>query len=143
MEHFTPISSLIGGMLIGLSAAILLLFDGKIAGISGIVGGILSPTKQDTLWRCVFVVGLLTGGFFFHQLTPQSFAIDISRSTGALVLAGLLVGFGTRLGNGCTSGHGVCGISRFSTRSLLATATFMATGLLTVFVISHFFGGTL
>jgi hypothetical protein len=143
MENFTPISSLIGGMLIGLSAAALLLFDGKIAGISGIVGGILSPVKNDTLWRLLFVVGLLTGGFFFHHLSPQSFEIGISRSTGALILAGLLVGFGTRLGNGCTSGHGVCGISRFSKRSILATLTFMATGVLTVFVINHLLGGAL
>ena len=143
MEHFTPISSLFGGMLIGLSAALLLLFDGKIAGISGIVGGVLSPVKNDTLWRFMFIVGLLTGGFFFHQIAPQSFAIEISRSTGALTLAGLLVGFGTRLGNGCTSGHGVCGISRLSARSILATATFMATGILTVFVINHLFGGVL
>lgn len=143
MENFTPISSLIGGMLIGLSAAALLLFDGKIAGISGIVGGILSPTKNDTLWRLFFVVGLLTGGVFFYSISPQSFEIGISRSTGALILAGLLVGFGTRLGNGCTSGHGVCGVSRLSKRSILATVTFMATGILTVFIINHLLGGTL
>jgi uncharacterized membrane protein YedE/YeeE len=143
MENFTPISSLIGGMLIGLSASALLLFDGKIAGISGIVGGILSPAKNDTLWRLLFVVGLLTGGFFFYHISPQSFEIGISRSTGALILAGLLVGFGSRLGNGCTSGHGVCGISRFSKRSILATVTFMATGILTVFIINHLLGGAL
>lgn len=143
MEHFTPIASLFGGMLIGLSAAMLLLFDGKIAGISGIVGGILNPRTNDTLWRFVFVCGLLTGGLFFYQIAPQAFAIEINRSTSALVLAGLLVGFGTRLGNGCTSGHGVCGISRFSVRSILATVTFMATGVLTVFIINHLLGGTL
>jgi uncharacterized membrane protein YedE/YeeE len=143
MENFTPISSLIGGMLIGLSASALLLLDGKIAGISGIVGGILSPAKNDTLWRLVFVVGLLTGGLVFYHISPRSFEIGISRSTGALILAGLLVGFGTRLGNGCTSGHGVCGISRFSKRSILATVTFMATGVLTVFVINHLLGGAL
>jgi len=143
MEHFTPLSSLIGGLLIGFSAALLLLFEGKIAGISGIVGGLLSPAKDDVPWRLLFVVGLLTGGFFFHQISPQSFAIEISRSTSALILAGLLVGFGTRLGNGCTSGHGVCGISRFSRRSILATVTFMATGILTVFVVNHLLGGSL
>lgn len=143
MEHFTPIASLVGGMLIGLSAALLLLFEGKIAGISGIVGGILNPAKNDTLWRFVFVVGLLTGGLIFYQIAPQAFAIEISRSAGALALAGLLVGFGTRLGNGCTSGHGVCGISRISKRSILATLTFMATGILTVFVVNHILGGTL
>jgi uncharacterized protein len=143
MEHFTPVSSLIGGLLIGFSAALLLLFAGKIAGISGIVGGLLSPAKDDVLWRLLFVVGLLTGGFVFHQISPQSFAIAISRSTSALILAGLLVGFGTRLGNGCTSGHGVCGISRFSRRSILATVTFLVTGILTVFVVNHLLGGSL
>lgn len=142
MENFTPISSLIGGLLIGLSAALLLLCDGKIAGISGIVGGIISPTKNDTLWRLLFVAGLLTGGLAFSLFSPQALAIGISRSTGALIAAGLLVGFGTRLGNGCTSGHGVCGLSRFSQRSILATTTFMATGMLTVFIINHLLGGT-
>jgi len=143
VENFTPFPSLVGGMLIGLSASALLLFDGKIAGISGIVGGILSPTKDDTLWRLLFVIGLLAGGFVFYLLSPQAFAIGVSRSTSALIVAGLLVGFGTRLGNGCTSGHGVCGVSRVSKRSILATVTFMATGMLTVFVIRHFLGGTI
>jgi len=143
MEHFTPFASLIGGMLIGLSATMLLLCDGKIAGISGIVAGMLSPTKHDTLWRVVFVAGLLTGGFLLRLFSPQTFAINIARSWGALLLAGLLVGFGTRLGNGCTSGHGVCGLSRFSPRSLIATITFTATGAATVYIINHFLGGTL
>jgi uncharacterized membrane protein YedE/YeeE len=130
-------------MLIGLSASLLLLFDGKIAGISGIVAGMLSPKKNDTCWRIVFVGGLLTGGLLLQLFAPQSFAIDITRSSGALVLAGLLVGFGTRLGNGCTSGHGVCGLSRGSKRSLIATAAFMATGAATVYVINHLLGGVL
>ena len=143
MEHFTPLASLIGGMLIGLSASMLLLFNGKIAGISGILAGILSPTKNDTLWRIVFVAGLLVGGFLLRLLSPQTFVIGITRSWRALVVAGLLVGFGTRLGNGCTSGHGVCGFSRFSQRSLLATVTFIATGALTVYIINHLLGGAL
>jgi uncharacterized membrane protein YedE/YeeE len=143
MEHFTPISSLSGGLLIGFSAAMLLLFAGKIAGISGIVGEMLRPAKNDTMWRLLFIVGLLTGGFVLSFISPQAFAVGISRSTSALVFAGLLVGFGTRLGNGCTSGHGVCGVSRFSKRSILATATFVATGSLTVFVINHLLGGVL
>lgn len=143
MEHFTPIASLLGGMLIGLSASLLLFCDGKIAGISGIVGGLLSPAKNDTLWRALFVLGLLTGGFLFRLFAPQVFTIGISRSTGVFILAGLLVGFGTRLGNGCTSGHGVCGISRLSPRSILATITFMATGIATVYIINHLLGGTL
>jgi uncharacterized membrane protein YedE/YeeE len=143
MENFTPIASLCGGMLIGLSASILLLCDGKIAGISGIVGGLLKPIPNDTAWRILFVVGLLTGGFLFRLFAPQVFTFSISRSTGALILAGLLVGFGTRLGNGCTSGHGVCGISRFSTRSIVATITFMVTGIATVYIINHLLGGSL
>lgn len=143
MENFTPVASLCGGMLIGLSAALLLLCDGKIAGISGIVGGLLSPTQNDTAWRVLFVVGLLTGGLLFTLLAPQVFTFSIARSPGALILAGLLVGFGTRLGNGCTSGHGVCGISRFSTRSIVATVTFMLTGIVTVYVINHLLGGSL
>lgn len=130
-------------MLIGLSASILLLCDGKIAGISGILGGIIQPTTRDTLWRIVFVAGLLSGGFLFQLFAPGVFTFGLERSTGALILAGLFVGFGTRLGNGCTSGHGVCGISRLSLRSVVATVTFMVTGILTVFVINHLFGGAL
>jgi uncharacterized protein len=143
MEHFTPLASLIGGMLIGLSASMLLLCDGKIAGVSGIVAGMLSPAKHDTLWRVVFIAGLLIGGFLLRVFSPQIFAISIPRSWGALILAGLLVGFGTRLGNGCTSGHGVCGLSRGARRSLIATITFIATGAVTVYVINHLLGGTL
>ena len=143
MEHFTPIASLIGGMLLGVSASLLLLCDGKIAGISGIVAGMLSPKKNDTLWRTIFAVGLITGGLLLKLFAPQAFALDIIRSSGALLLAGLLVGFGTRLGNGCTSGHGVCGISRSSQRSLVATVTFLLTGMLTVFVVNHLFRGTI
>jgi uncharacterized membrane protein YedE/YeeE len=142
MAHFTPIASLIGGMLIGLSASLLLLCDGKIAGISGIVAGMLNPKKNDTWWRIVFAVGLLTGGLLLALLAPHTLAIAITRSPAALILAGLLVGFGTRLANGCTSGHGVCGLSRGSKRSLIATAAFMATGAATVYVINHLLGGS-
>jgi len=143
MENFTPVASLCGGMLIGLSASLLLLWDGKIAGISGIVGGLLNPTKGDTAWRALFLAGLLTGGVLSDLFAPQVFVINIARSTGVLILAGLLVGFGTRLGNGCTSGHGVCGISRFSIRSVVATVTFMITGIITVYVINRLLGGAL
>src|SRR5581483_914402 len=97
-ENFTPVASLCGGMLIGLSASLLLLWDGKIAGISGIVGGLLNPTKGDTAWRALFLAGLLTGGVLSDLFAPQVFVINIARSTGVLILAGLLVGFGTRLG---------------------------------------------
>jgi uncharacterized membrane protein YedE/YeeE len=143
MENFTPITSLCGGMLIGLSASLLLLCNGKIAGISGIVGGLLNPIQDDTVWRVLFVVGLLVGGLFFSFFSPQVFTFSISRSPGALILAGLLVGIGSRLGNGCTSGHGVCGISRFSVRSIVATVTFMVTGIVTVYIINHLLGGSL
>jgi uncharacterized protein len=142
MTHFTPIASLVGGMLIGLSASLLLLCDGKIAGISGIVAGMLSPQKNDTGWRIVFAAGLLTGGLLLALFAPQTLAIAITRSPAALILAGLLVGFGTRLANGCTSGHGVCGLSRGAKRSLIATAAFMATGAATVYVINHLLGGS-
>ena len=143
MEQFTPIASLCGGVLIGLSASLLLLSDGKIAGISGIMGGLLHPVKKDTAWRVLFIFGLLTGGLLFQFLLPEVFTIGITRSTSTLILAGLLVGFGTRLGNGCTSGHGVCGLSRFSPRSLVSTVTFIVTGAITVFIINHLLGGTL
>jgi len=141
MENFTPLSSLLGGVLIGLSAATMLLLNGKIAGISGIVGGLLSPTRNETLWRVVFVAGLLSGGLMLAQFTPHAFRIEVSRSGGALILAGLLVGFGSRLGNGCTSGHGVCGVSRGSARSIVATLVFMATGAAAVYIVNHIWGG--
>lgn len=126
---FTPISGLIGGVLIGLSATLLLWLTGRVAGISGIVAGLLTGT--DRAWRGAFVVGLVAGGGFTHILAPAA----IGSSPAGLPLlaaAGVLVGFGTRLGGGCTSGHGVCGMSRFSVRSLVATLTFMATGAITV-----------
>ena len=147
MENFTPIASLLGGMLIGLSVSVMLLFNGKIAGISGIVGGILSPAQNDTKWRLLFLGGLLVGGlivsFFSSNLFAGGdvFAIEIERSWPALILAGLLVGFGSRFGSGCTSGHGVCGISRFSPRSLVATITFISTGALVVYIVNHLFRG--
>jgi len=143
MENFTPVASLIGGILIGLSASAMLLFNGKIAGISGIVAGLLSPTKSDVFWRAAFVAGLLTGGLILKLLSAQAFEIGVVRSGGAFVLAGLLIGFGARLSNGCTSGHGVCGISRFSMRSIVATATFIATGAAAVYVVNHLLGGAL
>ncbi len=143
MEHFTPGASFLGGVLIGLSASFLLLCNGKIAGISGIIGGVLRPAKGDTLWRVFFVAGLLMGGFVLRLVSPHVFDIAIGRSGGTMMLAGLLVGFGARLGNGCTSGHGICGISRFSPRSLVATLTFIAAGAITVYVVNTFFGGAL
>jgi uncharacterized membrane protein YedE/YeeE len=128
VANFTPLASLLGGILIGLAASMMLLFNGKIAGISGIVAGLLRPAGHQTLWRVLFVTGLVTGGLVLRFVQPAAYAFTIPRTTAALVAAGLLVGFGTRLGNGCTSGHGVCGISRLSARSIAATVVFIATG---------------
>ena len=141
MENFTPIASLIGGILIGFSASAMLLLMGKIAGISGIVGGLVSLKKNDVLWRIAFVAGLITGGFILRLLVPQAFDFGIIRSAGTLVLAGFMVGLGARVGNGCTSGHGVCGISRFSPRSIVATVIFIMVGAAGVYVVNHVFGG--
>jgi uncharacterized membrane protein YedE/YeeE len=133
---FTPWASLAGGVLIGVAAAMLALFNGRIAGISGVLGGLLQPVKGDISWRVAFVLGLLAAPAVYALLvafaTPQ-----IDAGWGALAIAGLLVGVGTRYGAGCTSGHGVCGLSRLSPRSLVATFAFMAAGFATVFVIRH------
>ncbi len=143
MEQFTPIASLVGGILIGLSASAMLIFNGKIAGISGIVGGLMRWDKNDVLWRAAFVAGLVTGGFILKLLAPELLRVAIVRSWGALLLAGLLVGYGARLGNGCTSGHGVCGISRFSSRSFLATVIFIVVGAAVVYAVNHLLGGVI
>ena len=141
MDYFTPGASLLGGAIIGLAASVLLLGAGRVAGISGIVGGLLVPRAGDTAWRAVFVAGLLVGGLGLRLVDPALVRSDLDRSAATLVAAGMLVGFGTRLGNGCTSGHGVCGISRGSARSLVATVTFMATGVATAWVVANVFGG--
>jgi uncharacterized membrane protein YedE/YeeE len=140
MEHFTPISATIGGILIGLSASMMLLISGRIAGISGIIGGLLGR-PADLGARLSFLGGLLAGGLLLSVLTPEVFAMDLARSPAALVVAGVLVGVGTRMGSGCTSGHGVCGLSRLSTRSLIATATFMGAGMLCATLITRLLGG--
>jgi uncharacterized protein len=138
-NHFTPWASLAGGILIGLSAAMLVLLNGRIAGISGIVGGLLQPRAGDVSWRATFVAGLVLSPFVYQLFEPLP-QLRIDASTATLVLAGLLVGIGTRYGSGCTSGHGVCGLARRSPRSLTATLTFMAAGFATVFVIRHVAG---
>jgi uncharacterized membrane protein YedE/YeeE len=139
VEHFTPYTATIGGMLIGLSASLLLLATGRIAGISGIVAGLLVPV-DGRRWRGLFVAGLIGGCLLVRLLGGDAIPVAISASSGQLVLAGLLVGFGTRLANGCTSGHGVCGMARLSPRSIAATLTFMASGAATVFVMRHLLG---
>ena len=143
MENFTPVSAMIGGALIGLSASIMLLFNGRIAGISGIFGGLLKPTAGDVGWRAAFVGGLVVGGLVLMAAMPQSIAVTATRGLAATAVAGVVVGFGVRMGNGCTSGHGVCGLSRFSKRSFVATLTFMATGFATASAIQLFAGGVL
>lgn len=134
--NFTPWASLAGGILIGLATAMLLLFNGRVAGISGIVGGLLRPLKGDIGWRIAFVLGLMLAPAAFGWFAPLP-AVRIDASGMLLVVAGLLVGMGTRYGSGCTSGHGVCGLSRLSPRSLVATIAFMLAGFATVFVVRH------
>ena len=136
--HFTPWSSLAGGLLIGLATALLLLLSWRIAGISGIVGGLLRPGKGDVAWRVAFVLGLFAAPLVFVLAMPLP-RVTIDASTITLIIAGLLVGVGTRYGSGCTSGHGVSGLSRGSRRSIVATASFMVAGFLTVFAVRHLF----
>ena len=124
-------------MLIGLAAAVLLIMNGRIAGISGIVGGIMFPGKGDVAWRAVFVAGLIAGAVITPFISGKAFAFDLQASWILVIIGGFLVGFGTRMGSGCTSGHGVCGIARFSKRSLAATAVFMASAIVTVFITRH------
>ena len=137
MENFTPVSGLVGGLLIGLAAALLLLLNGRISGISGIVGGLLVPKSSDAGWRVVFVAGLLLGAFAYMLAAGGTIPVQMQASLPVLVVAGLLVGFGTRLGSGCTSGHGVCGIARLSRRSMVATSVFFGVAILTVFLTHH------
>lgn len=143
MTGFTPVASLVGGAVIGLAVSILLLFNGRIAGISGIFGGLLNPRAGDIGWRASFVAGLLAAGVGLLLVAPATITPATGRSLAATAVAGLLVGFGVRLGNGCTSGHGICGLTRFSRRSLVATVSFMATGMLTASLIQLLTGGVL
>jgi uncharacterized membrane protein YedE/YeeE len=141
MANFSPVSAAIGGALIGLAAVLLMLFNGRIAGVSGITGGLINPRTEDRGWRLAFVGGLvaapLAAALVGHAMPmpqmPANYAV--------IVIAGLLVGFGTRLGNGCTSGHGICGIARLSPRSMVATAVFMIAAIVVVALTRHVFGG--
>jgi uncharacterized membrane protein YedE/YeeE len=136
---FTPWASLAGGALIGLAAAMFVLFNGRIAGISGILGGLLQWPKGDVAWRVAFLLGLISAPVFYGLYVPLP-QVQVDAGTATLVAAGLLVGIGTRYGAGCTSGHGVCGLSRLSPRSLVATAAFMTAGFVTVFIVRHLIG---
>lgn len=135
-ENFTPWASLAGGLLIGLAAAMFALLNGRIAGISGIVGGLLRPASGDLGWRLAFLAGLVLAPLVWSLWSTLP-VVRIDADTSTLIIAGLLVGVGTRYGAGCTSGHGVCGLSRLSARSLAATLAFMAAGFATVFVVRH------
>jgi len=142
MTEFTPITSFLGGTLIGLAAVALMALHGRIAGISGIVSGLLAaPSTLDWAWRAAFVVGMIASPLAIAFATGPMPAISVPVTPLFLALGGFLVGIGVSLGSGCTSGHGVCGLSRFSARSIVATGTFMATGLITVFLVRHVFGG--
>ncbi|MCC5809817.1 MAG: YeeE/YedE family protein [Ectothiorhodospiraceae bacterium] len=137
---FTPWSALAGGLLIGCAAVLFALMNGRIAGISGIVGGLLRPSPGDTGWRLAFVLGMLLAPLLWLAFSTLP-EIRIDAGYPVLIAAGLLVGISTRYGAGCTSGHGVCGLSRLSPRSLVATLAFMGTGFLTVFIVRHLIGG--
>jgi uncharacterized protein len=137
MTFSIPWDSLIGGMLLGISATLMLLMNGKIAGISGILTGLLTPKSRDFAWRLLFVVGMISGGVIGVKLLDHAVPTDFGVSGIVLATAGLLVGVGTRLANGCTSGHGICGIGRFSKRSIVATCVFMGVAAVTVFVRLH------
>lgn len=138
--NFTPATGFVGGLLIGLAASALLWLNGRIAGISGIVNGALARPDSEATWRWLFLAGLLGGAAIEFWLIPARRAFETGLSWPVFLLAGVLVGVGTLLGGGCTSGHGVCGLGRLSTRSLVATLTFIATGVLTVFIVRHVLG---
>jgi uncharacterized protein len=138
-QHFTPWASLAGGILIGLATALLLLANGRVAGISGILGGLLRPSRGDIAWRITFILGLFVAPLVWLTMGAMPPA-QIDHSPALLAAGGLLVGIGTRFGSGCTSGHGVCGIARLSPRSLVATACFIGAGFVTVYIVRHVLG---
>ncbi|MBV5337063.1 MAG: YeeE/YedE family protein [Deltaproteobacteria bacterium] len=138
-NQFTPLQSLLGGALIGLAAALKILFNGRVAGISGIVSGLLKPTPAEWKWRLAFVFGLIAAPWAYQRVAVLP-ASNVEADWPMLIVAGLLVGIGTRYGSGCTSGHGVCGLARLSPRSLMATLTFMLAGIVTVYLIRHLLG---
>jgi uncharacterized protein len=137
MNHFTPVTAALGGLLLGIASSLLFVANGRILGISGIVGRIPLTRGSDRSWRLLFLAGLLTGGVALLLVDRSALALASEQTVPVAIVAGVLVGFGTRLGNGCTSGHGLCGVARLSRRSMVATLVFMATGALTVFVVRH------
>jgi uncharacterized membrane protein YedE/YeeE len=140
VENFTPYSAVAGGALIGLSVSLLLLYNGRMAGISGIMNGLFSAPKKEEIWRRLFLSGLILGAFIFQFFSNGSLQLRQDYPVLLIILGGFLVGFGTRMGSGCTSGHGICGIANFSIRSITATITFMLSGMLTVYIIKQLLG---
>lgn len=139
MENY--IYPLIGGSIIGVAVSLMLYFNGRVAGVSGIISGVLNPSRGDLGWRILFILGLILGGFSLKIFYPETLASQLDRNLPWLIMAGLLVGIGTVMGSGCTSGHGICGISRFSPRSLIATVVFMIFGILSATAFRIFIGG--
>lgn len=137
MEHFTPVSAIIGGLFIGTSTVLLLKLNGRIAGISGIFHGLFSSLKNELTWRALFLLGLILGSSSYYLVPGIHFTPRINYPIWLLILSGILVSIGTRIGSGCTSGHGVCGIARLSLRSFIATIIFLITGMITVYFIRH------
>ena len=135
MGDFTPVGGFVGGLLIGLAVALMLLLNGRVAGISGILGGLLTLRRGETLWRAAFLAGLVLGALVY--VSTADVTVRVLAPLPAILAGGLLVGFGTRLGSGCTSGHGLCGMARLSRRSVAATATFFGVAMLTVFLTRH------
>jgi len=141
--EFTLIKPLFGGFLLGLAALSLLFFNGRVAGVSGILGGFLSFRKRDTLWRFAFLAGLVAGGVLLLATCPETLDLNLKSSPPAVMLAGLLVGIGSRMGSGCTSGHGICGIGRLSQRSMIAAVIFLSSGIAAAVLIDLVFGGVI
>ena len=141
MQNFTPVSALIGGLMIGSAASLLLWLKGRIAGVSGIAWNLIARPREDSGWRLAFLIGLVLGALVYRLASSDTLVLSIEASWPVLILGGVLVGFGTQLGGGCTSGHGVCGIARLSPRSVFATLVFLASGIATVFVVRHLLGG--
>lgn len=138
MDNFTPYSALAGGALIGAGATLLLLCNGRMAGVSGIMNGVFQSPRNEMLWRVMFLFGLMIGAVLWQRFFPGSYAPRVGYPLLLLIVGGFLVGFGTRMGSGCTSGHGICGIANLSMRSITATLIFMGSGILTVYIIRHF-----
>jgi uncharacterized membrane protein YedE/YeeE len=137
LEHFTPFSALAGGVIIGISVSLLLLCNGRIAGVSGILNGVFNAPKNDISWRVMFLAGLILGAFIFQGILPNFNSLRQNYPISLLALGGFMVGLGSRMANGCISGHGICGIANLSIRSIVATSIFMISGMISVYMVRH------